>query len=318
VPTDTETPAAGVPSPLSVGPSCPFVYVNDQNDNYNAELALAMASRGYVDLVGFLFGYAGEPWLTDDEFATRRDAYLGHHRTVHQRARASGFTDLPPPEVGVVGDRHERPASGAVPDTSVIGSPGTDRIVQAAREASPERPLVVVVGSDLCTVADAYLTDPSIAERLVVYLNWTGEIDELGYNLRQSGWSAFVVLQRLSTALVGKGAPLLTVERVRDLPDTTLRRFMLEKEHFQYGRPLRDGQTYDGDSAAILAAGHPDTRGQTRAVRVTGETSPPFRAAFQVPTLSFGAGPASVEGILESRGLTEAYWSHLKAPETWG
>lgn len=37
-----------------------------------------------------------------------------------------------------------------------------------ARKATPEKPLIVVVGGPLTTVAQAYLTDPSIATRMVV------------------------------------------------------------------------------------------------------------------------------------------------------
>lgn len=323
--TETQTPtdsgaddARSLPDPLSVDASNPFVYVNDQNDNYNAEVALAMASRGYVELRGFLLSYAGEPWLSSAQFERRREAYVIHHETVHERARQSGFDNLPPAELGVVGERHRRPASGDVGETRVIGSTGTDRLVEEARRASRERPLVVAVGSDVCTVADAYLADPGLAERVVVFLRWTGDPRDPGYNVFQSGWSARVVLENLACVLVGTGAPLLRARQVRALPDEPLRQFMLEKEHADYGSPLRDGRKWDGDSGAILTAAHPDTRVESRRGRLDGTLDPPFDAPFQVPSVTYGAGAQELHDIVETRGLTEAFWSHLTHPETWG
>lgn len=312
--TSTQTSTAAeeaLPNPLSVDNANPYVYINDQNDNYNAELALAMASRGYIDLRGFLFGYAGEPWLKTEQFERRREDYESHHLTVHEKAVESGFENLPPAEIGIVGGRHERPETGVIEETEPIGSRGTDRIVREARDASKDNPLVLAVGCDLCTVADAYLQDPSIAERLVVFLNWTGSPEKPGYNVLQSGWSASVVLEQLSTVLVGGPSPLIKKEQVMELPDVPLRQFMLSKEHFKYGNPLENGRTWDGDSTAILSAAHPNTRAATRSVRVTGQTDPHFEADFQIPTLSYGSGAEKLKGITEATGLTRALWRHL-------
>jgi hypothetical protein len=316
-PTEMTQRSEGARSLSTVDNTNPFVYVNDQNDNYNAELALAMASRGFFDLQGFLFSYSGEPWLSRQQFQARREEYRTHHMMVRERAVQSEFENLPPAEVGVVGDRHQRPSSGAVEDTSVVGSTGTDRIVNAARAASPDRPLVVAVGSDLCTVADAYLTDPSIAGRTVVFVNWTGSPSDPGYNIMQSGWSASIVLQRLSTVLVGDGAPLLRAEQVRALPDKPLRRFMLRKEHGQYGSPLEGGQTWDGDSRATLAPAHPETRVSTRSAQLNGLVDTPYKASFQVPNIIFGEGEDEIQCVAETRGFTEAFWSHFEDSETW-
>jgi len=313
-PTSTQTATDSekdLPAPLSVDNTNPYVYINDQNDNFNAELALAMASRGYIDLRGYVFGYAGEPWLTAGQFESRRQEYESHHLTVHEKAVQSGFENLPPAEIGIVGERHREPETGETKDTDPIGSPGTERIVREAKNASRENPLVIAVGCDLCTVADAYLQDPSIADRLVVFINWTGSVEEPGYNILQSGWSASVVLAELSTVLVGGNSPLVSKERVLELPDVPLREYMLNKEHFKYGNPLADGSTWDGDSTAILSAAHPNTRTATRSVRVTGQTNPHFEADFQVPTLSYGAGTNHLKAITETTGFTQAYWSHL-------
>lgn len=299
------------PAPLSVDNTNPYVYINDQNDNFNAELALAMASRGYIDLRGFVFAYAGEPWLRPEQFESRRRDYESHHSTVHEKAIESGFENLPPAETGVVGGRHERPETGVIEDTEPIGSTGTDRIVEEAKNASRDDPLVLAVGCDLCTVADAYLQDPSIAERLVVFINWTGSAEQPGYNIVQSGWSASVVLEELSAVLVGGNSPLVKRDQVMALPDVPLKEFMLSKEHFKFGNLLEDGRRSDGDSTAVLSAAHPDVRAATRSVRVTGQTDPHFEADFQIPKLAYGAGTENLEGITEATDFTRAFWSHL-------
>jgi inosine-uridine nucleoside N-ribohydrolase len=65
------------------------------------------------------------------------------------------------------------PESGSIKDTDPIGSPGTQSIINAARDASTENPLAVAVGGPLCTVADAYLTDPSIRDKIASFVEST-------------------------------------------------------------------------------------------------------------------------------------------------
>ena len=73
--------------------------------------------------------------------------------------RRSGLRNVPQVTIGAdklsgaAGERHDR---GDKP----VSSAGTDLIVREARKASPKKPLVVIVGGPLCTVASAYLTDP--------------------------------------------------------------------------------------------------------------------------------------------------------------
>ena len=84
-----------------------------------------------------------------------------------RQARLAGFTGVPD-LVGGAQARLEWPASGKVEDIKAGTSPGSDLIVAAARKATPEKPLLVVVGGPLTTVAQAWLTDPTIASRMVV------------------------------------------------------------------------------------------------------------------------------------------------------
>ena len=306
-----------LPDPLDVDASNPVVYLNDQSpDNYNGELALSMASDGTVDLRGFLNEFPAEPWVSESDFERRRSVYVSDHRAVRRRAVESGFTDLPPAELGLY-ERHDRPSSGAVDDTEPIGSPGTDRILEAARAASPDEPLVVACGGSVCTVADAYLRDPSIADSLVVFLRVGKTVPEAGYNVNNSGWSFHVVAERLPTVLVlADSSPYVTRGRVQSLPDEPLREYMLTKEHPEYGNPVGGGETWDGDALATLSPVHPDTRDGTRRVSVDGTRPNPWDGLGTLPT--FSADPdGNVAVVTGSSGTTEAFWAHLESQDAW-
>ena len=67
------------------------------------------------------------------------------------------------------GDPLVRPADGKIESTTPNMSAGAKLILEmSARLSLPWRPLVVVTGSRLTDVADAYLMDPTVADRVVV------------------------------------------------------------------------------------------------------------------------------------------------------
>lgn len=74
---------------------------------------------------------------------------------------------------------------GVGPDNPIIGNtvatatPGSDLIIAEARLASPEKPLVIVSGGPLTTVASALLLAPEIADRIVVF---NILVSHFGYN----------------------------------------------------------------------------------------------------------------------------------------
>jgi hypothetical protein len=305
-----------LPDPLAVDGDNPFIYVNDQStDNYNAELALGLANRGRIDLRGFLVGYPREAWRSSEQdreqYREAKEEFVTHHRRVREMAERSGLQNPPPAELGVF-KHHARPESGRIEDTEPIGSPGTERIVREARKASREEPLVIVAGGDLCTIADAYLTAPSIAGSVVVY--WHEQEDDInlqdGYNIQNSGWSACIVLSRLATVLDNhRGSPRIEKQRVeRSIPDP-LRTYMLSKKHWKYGNPLRDGVKHSGDDKALLLAAFPETRGETRYLRVMGrQPAKWFDGAEVLPTIAPSEGRSHLVQIRETRGATEAWW----------
>jgi hypothetical protein len=311
-----------LPSPLAVDGTNPFVYVNDiPLDNFNGELALAMASDADgVDLRGYLHEFPRPPWWDSDrKYERAKSLYVTHHRKTRELATRSGFTTLPPAELGLY-DRHEKPRSGAIADTEPVGSPGTDTIVEAARSASRENPLVVAVGGPLCTVADAYLTDPSIADRVVVFWRGKPPLND-GWNGELSGWSATVALRSLRTVLCpAEGSPRITRTRVNDaLPDTPLKEYILTKVYDGTGEnPLAGGEKWAGDAVSILAAAHPETRQTVENLRVGG-TQSHWALGPVLPSLSSVSSASALKIIRQNDhdAMNEAWWSHVGDPSTW-
>lgn len=304
----------GRPDPLGdVDRTNPYVYMNDQGaDNLNEELALAMHASGMIDLEGFLVAYPPEHWIGQEKYERDRQSYVDHHRTVRQKAVESGFEGLPPAELGVF-QRHRKPSSGRIEDTEPIGSAGTDRILRAARGASPDNPLVVAAGGDVCTLADAYLTDTSIADSVVLYwkeqpAEMTGS--DLGYNFVQSGWSAYVVFNRLAVVVDTKGMPTpkITKRAVRNRVPQPLREFMLTKDHWKFGTVFSDGPKFAGDSRAILLAANPDARGSPRSLESEGLQESTRSGKRTLPSVRPASGDSHLKQVRELRNPTRQWW----------
>ena len=274
-----------------------------------------MAGDGTIDLRGYIESYPQLPWMKDEEYRRHRAEFLRHHRLAHHKAAESGFTDLPPPEAGVF-ERHRRPPSWIIKDTEVIGSPGTDRIVKAANEASADKPLVIAVGGDLATVADAYLTDPSIAKTSVVYVRIGDSLKDPKFNIYNSGWSACIVLKKMRTVLLlcTSGAARIDRSRLRKLRDSPLAQYMLNKYFEKKSKKTLSGsRRWAGDAKALLAAAHPETVQKVRNARIVGlESVPWYQGDYLVPQIRYSDRAESMKVVTKQTGQTAAWWKHMQ------
>lgn len=172
-----------------VGPESPILYDNDWwfdvfDNNYlwaqahlgNAKLRGNIVTRDMWDHPNYL--YSMKVCLQDAEKALRL-------------ARASGLKNIPDITRGS-GRVLNRPESGRIEDTKPDPTPGSRWIVEEARKASPDRPLVIVAGGPLTTVANALLTEPSVAPNIVVFVI---SVSQYGYN-GKDGWSAYIVAEK--------------------------------------------------------------------------------------------------------------------------
>jgi hypothetical protein len=147
----------------------PVIYENGAFINpVDGAYLWAKASMGRLDLRGVVVSYAKDTGAAALE-ANRRNC-LGLMRL----ARLSGMRGFPDPVLGAA-RKLARPVPGEPADPAYIGgirpeaSEGSRLMIAEARKARPDRPLIVIGGANLTTVANALLLDPGIADRMIVF-----------------------------------------------------------------------------------------------------------------------------------------------------
>ncbi len=172
-----------------VGPDNPIIYDNDWwFDVFDNNYLWAQASLGRLDLRGNIV--SRDMWDWQKGYLYSMEQSVKDAEKALKLARDSGLKNIPNLTPG--SDRVlERPASGKIEDTAAHPTEGSRLIVAEAKKASPEKPLLVIAGGPLTTVANALLTNPEIAPNLVVFnLTVNG-----GYN-GKDGWSPYIVAKR--------------------------------------------------------------------------------------------------------------------------
>lgn len=231
----------------------PVVYDNDSHsDVYTDEFLLALSSAGKIDLRGFITTSPESCCVNGETYAYDAAGREG----IVEMARESGMERIPKvlrgPAVSLV-----EPASGRIEDTAALDSPGSRLIVDEARRATPQKPLVLVMGGPLTAAADAYLLCPEIADRLVV--SWIGgrftDMDD--YNGVMDRWAAYIVATRLRMVMfpVALGGADTPHERFLPLPKCPLRTYMLEKRLPHVNRMPRAVERDDDGNPAVSLLG---------------------------------------------------------------
>lgn len=91
------------------------------------------------------------------------------------------------------------PASLKIEDTKWKSNAGADLIIKEALKCTKEKPLVILVGGQATTVATAYLKNPSIADKILIF-HIKGYKDRAdvprGFNTIDS-WSAYIVMKKM-------------------------------------------------------------------------------------------------------------------------
>lgn len=141
--------------------SNPVLYDNDFGRNtWDNEILWALVSSGRLDLRGSLATLVQGP----AQVAAEMSSWAYEIRL----ARLAGMRNIPDPILGA-SRRLSLPPSGRWQEISPESNPGIQVVIAEARKASAEKPLVVVAGGELTTVANAVLLDPSIADKMVVF-----------------------------------------------------------------------------------------------------------------------------------------------------
>lgn len=199
---------------LPVDNRSPIVLCNDgPTDNWQGEYAILFSKFGGPKLVGII--------VNDSPAWPTLSANVAGWQDMISAAKSSGITDLP----DVTASRSDfkiRPSDGLIDSTVPTASAGAQLIVSAAQAyAETDRPLVVVTGARLTDIADAYLLERSIAERIIV-VSSLGSLTDTGAlmdspNGEMDYWADIIVSSRLRYVQVSR-----FYTQTMDVPTTRL------------------------------------------------------------------------------------------------
>ena len=295
---------------LPVDARNPVVLLNDgASDNWQGEYAVLLANGGGPKLVGIVVN-ANYPWNDLEE-------NLSGWKSLITAARESGLAGLPDP-LASPGAALTRPDTGNIEDTAPNRSAGALFIVDAAaRFGLPYRPLVIVSGGRLSDIADAYLIDPSVAERIVVVsalgrLTATGGAMEIPNGFLDT-WADSIVTTRLRYVQVSAYYDQLSDvpdSRVAELPQNALGEWIGAK------RSNLHESAEASDQVGILAVGVPEFVSAVSRVSASGLT--PAGSSAGPELLTDPMGPAWLVTATDGSRARQRLWELLLDPSTFG
>jgi hypothetical protein len=310
----TETYDAGSNSPhglLPVDERNPIVLVNDsESENWQGEYAVLLANGGGPKLVGIIVGTNSNSPILEDNVAAWRNLVKAAHD--------GGLRNIPDP-IGSNSDPLTRPASGVIDETVANRSEGAIAIRDAANDFSlPYRPLVVLTGGRLTDVADAYLIEPSLPDRVVV-VSALGSLTSTGGamgvpNGEMDPWADTIVTARFRYVQVSAFYDQLTdvpAARLSDseLPANEFTKWIAAKQPNIWDDPLA------ADQVAVAAVGIPSFALEVEQVSPAG---PVGDGANTGPALKDNPGaPGWLVRQSDGAAATTHFWQLLLDPATF-
>jgi hypothetical protein len=228
---------------LPVDERNPVILDNDSWEiDWSGEYAMLFANSGGPRIVAIIA--SASPYWGD---ATINATACGK---LIAAARASGLRNIPDVTMSA-GLPLVRPADGQVDSTTPNNSAGAQKIVELSRELStPSRPLVVLSAVPLTNLADAYLIDHSVVDRVVIVAT-LGELEAPlaamnGPNGDLDAWADWIVAQKYKTyvqvsAYYDQTNDVTTADLPR-LPDNPLGAWMRDKQPNLYTIPQASDQ----------------------------------------------------------------------------
>jgi|GEM_PF-1337253 len=229
------------------------IYDNDDHrDVYTDEFLMALSHLGEIDLKALITTYSAN----DTEYRL----FVTGRKEIVKEALQSGLRNLP---VAMAGTNKclVQPETNRIKDTEPLNLPASQFIVEHARSASHEKPLVIVTGGQLTVVADAYLIDPSIADNIIV--SGIFGASEIDYNAGLDSWAWKIVLSAYRVLAIPIGPPKnrgKVYMKPPHVPKTRIKqelpqeidffKWMYEKEHPTNELPAE--HDFDGQAAIPL------------------------------------------------------------------
>jgi hypothetical protein len=289
---------------LPVDERNPVIIDNDGwSDNWLGEYALLLANSGGPRVLGVI-AHASDYW-------PNATANAAGWMNLIEVARASGLKNLP----GVTtssGAPLVRPSDGQIDSTAANASPGGRAIVELSRQFSlPSRPVTVLACGPLTNVADAYLIDPSVVDRVVIvavlgsYAAPDGIMN--GPNGDLDPWADWIVAQRfryvqVSAYYVQTGD--VTADDLASLPQNPFGDWMAAKQPDVFDIPTAS------DQIAVLSVALPAF--VTEVQRVSPDTSVGFDATRGPPLRPSAGGNAWVVTQIAPPLAASRLWQMLR------
>ena len=295
---------------LPVDERNPIVISNDDpTGNWFGEYAMLLAQGGHASVAGII--------VNSSAYWPDINANMAGWTSMAQAALASGMRGIPDP-LASPNLPLRRPADGNIDTTVPNGSAGARFIIETSRRlAIPYRPLVVATGGSLTDVADAYLVDPTVAERIVVVSALGRDaIDPTvlnGPNGFLDPWANTIVVQRLQYVQVNAFSDqsvLVPAARLAELPANAFGTWVAGKQSQIYGVVGGDEQV------SVIAAMLPSF---VLAVERMSQSGTVATVYGDVPALSLDPnGRVSVVTSADAVLATSRFWQLLLAPSTYG
>ena len=286
----------------------PIVIFNDNyQENWQGEYAIMLANSGGPALVGIIVN-------TSPQWANI-DANLFGWNTMVKAARDSGLRNIPDP-IRSVGPELVRPSDGTIDATVPNRSAGASFIIDTSQRIIQQynRPLVLVTGGRLTDVADAYLLDHTLPERVVV-LSSLGTVTSSGAEMgmpngEMDRWADIIVARKFHYIQVSAYYDQLT-----DVPQFLLSKLPANPftDWIASKQPGIWNDQYAADQIGVAATGIPGFVLQVSRVTQKGLSS------ANNPTLIFDdAGPNWLVTTSSGDVAKSRFWQALLNPATFG
>jgi hypothetical protein len=293
---------------LPVDERNPIVLLNDgESDNWQGEYAVLLANGGGPSLVGII--------VCTSPNSSKLDENIIAWRALVTAARGSNM-QVPDP-TSSIGAPLVRPSSGAIEATVANRSEGALLIVEESKRRSlPYRPMVVVTGGRLTDVADAYLVDPTIKDRIVV-VSSVGTLTASGAGMADPNgemdpWADAIVTSRLRYVQISAFYDQTTdvpTSRLSELPNNSFGAWIAGKQ------PDVWTLAKAGDQGAVAAVGIPGFAVNVQRASPSGLVA---AGATVGPNLVDDPnGPLWLVREVSGTVATAAFWKILLNPKTY-
>lgn len=242
--------------PLSELPIHKSKYVifdnDDHRDVYTDEYLIALSHLRDINLIALITTYSPNK----NEY----NLFVNGRKDIVIKAEESGIQNLPKVFNGTH-NRLVRPVSNKIEDTKPLDIQASKFVVEQTKFTSRDHPLVFVAGGQLTVIANAYLIDSTITDKIIV--SGVFGVREIDYNAGLDSWAWKIVLSKFRVLAIPIGPSHKRGTVYMKPPEVSKKEIMTklpqEKSFFKWmykkhhpSNSLPDNHDYDGQAAIPL------------------------------------------------------------------